>query len=367
MGIKEQLPSTEKSGWPWTDETDPSVYASQKAWPKISIVTPSYNQGKYIEETIRSLLLQNYPNLEYIVIDGGSNDNTLEILRKYDRWIHHWVSEPDNGQSDAINKGLKVASGEIFNWINSDDYLAPNALFEIGSNFKENSLAICGFCSMFDAESLEESDNYQMLIHSTLEETLVFRHMNQPATFLNLAKVKEVGGINEHLNYVMDFELWVKLLLLEGQDKIVKVDAILSNFRLHSASESMNDQRQFRQEEYAIYISIAEQIITASNIIDHLKTLTQVSILNQRWSLSNYLLPGRFELELKRRFYPILISNYYRQHDYQNCKVLFKEQTRTFGWEIRFGFFIDYFKFSLLPVTVIAFLRRLNQQLSLCI
>src|SRR5213592_2149932 len=119
-----------KSGWPWTVEspqltdTRPDGYP----WPRISIVTPSYNQGQFIEETIRSVLLQGYPNLEYIVIDGGSTDESIAILRKYEKWIAHWVSERDKGQSEAINKGFAQATGEIFAWLNSDDVYERGAI-----------------------------------------------------------------------------------------------------------------------------------------------------------------------------------------------------------------------------------------------
>ena len=93
------------------------------SYPKISIVTPSFNQGQYIEQTILSVIGQDYPNLEYIIIDGGSSDNTVEIIKKYADKIIYWISDPDNGQSDALNKGLAKCTGEIFNWINSEDYL----------------------------------------------------------------------------------------------------------------------------------------------------------------------------------------------------------------------------------------------------
>src|SRR5205085_6663873 len=111
-----------KTGWPWTEESIrlPNTMLDGSAWPKISIVTPSYNQGQFIEETIRSVLLQGYSNLEYIIMDGGSTDNTLSILRKYEHAIDFWTSERDKGQAAAINKGFAVASGEILAWLNSD-------------------------------------------------------------------------------------------------------------------------------------------------------------------------------------------------------------------------------------------------------
>ena len=103
------------------------------SWPRISVVTPSFNQGQFIEETIRSILLQGYPNLEYFIMDGGSTDGSVEIIKKYSPWLSYWVSEPDSGQSDAINRGLKRASGEFATWINSDDLLSKNALVEHAS------------------------------------------------------------------------------------------------------------------------------------------------------------------------------------------------------------------------------------------
>src|SRR5262245_16909311 len=130
-------PPVGKIGWPWTIETLklPSVSSDGLPWPSISIVTPSYNQGQFIEETIRSVLLQGYPNLEYIIIDGGSKDQTVDIIHKYEPWLTYWVSRKDRGQAHAINDGLRRASGTIFNWINSDDVLAPNALATIALLF----------------------------------------------------------------------------------------------------------------------------------------------------------------------------------------------------------------------------------------
>jgi glycosyltransferase involved in cell wall biosynthesis len=118
-----------KTGWPWTEESLklPNFMPDGSLWPQISIVTPSYNQGEFLEETIRSVLLQNYPNLEYIIIDGGSSDNSLEIIKKYEKWISYWVSEKDGGQAHALNKGFHKAKGLIVGWQNSDDYYGKDA------------------------------------------------------------------------------------------------------------------------------------------------------------------------------------------------------------------------------------------------
>src|ERR1700692_4825128 len=121
-GIAElPLPPIGRAGWPWTENcTLPDHNQEYASWPRISIVTPSYNQGQFLEETIRSVLLQGYPNLEYFVIDGGSEDRSVEIIKQYQPWITYWVSERDRGQTDAINKGLGLSRGDIFNWLNSD-------------------------------------------------------------------------------------------------------------------------------------------------------------------------------------------------------------------------------------------------------
>jgi glycosyltransferase involved in cell wall biosynthesis len=126
-----------KTGWPWTEETAPlpATAPGGKSWPRISIVTPNYNYGAYLEAAIRSVILQGYPNLEYFVIDGGSSDRSVEILRKYEPWLTYWESERDRGQTHAINKGLARCTGEVVNWLCSDDMLMPGALEAIGRCF----------------------------------------------------------------------------------------------------------------------------------------------------------------------------------------------------------------------------------------
>jgi glycosyltransferase involved in cell wall biosynthesis len=175
-------------------------------YPKISIVTPSYNQGKYLEETILSVIKQNYPNLEYIIIDGGSTDNSVEIIKKYEKYLTYWVSEKDNGQSDAINKGLKRCTGEIFNWLNSDDYLEPNALFKIAEAYKKNpqKKVFCfGMYHFVDGEKklFEKQNNPENELQCYCNPI-----MQQPSMYYSMDAIKLLGPINLYLHYSMDYE-----------------------------------------------------------------------------------------------------------------------------------------------------------------
>src|SRR5690242_18490340 len=122
-------PPVGKTGWPWVIDSERPQAATETAWPRWTVVIPSYNQGRYIEEAIRSVLMQGYPDLELIVMDGGSTDETLEVIRKYEPWIAHWESCRDRGQTHAINKGFQRATGEVLSFLNSDDVLLPGAGF----------------------------------------------------------------------------------------------------------------------------------------------------------------------------------------------------------------------------------------------
>ncbi|MFY8004691.1 MAG: glycosyltransferase family 2 protein, partial [Chitinophagaceae bacterium] len=211
-------------------------------YPKISIVTPSFNQGKYIEQTILSVINQGYPNLEYIIIDGGSTDETISIVKKYEQYITYWVSEPDKGQSDAINKGLAKCTGEIFNWLNSDDWYPEGTLLAVAEAF--NSRPGVRFVSGYE-NHIEEGKPTVLhkgtYLKNTLPETIELCEMAQPSTFVKLADIKKVGGVSNELHYIMDGELWVKLLLQFGQEGFLKLERILVNFRLHAQSKTVSN------------------------------------------------------------------------------------------------------------------------------
>lgn len=233
-------PPVEKTGWPWTEQDDSlsETRSSSEPRPKISIVTPSYNQGQFIEETLRSVLLQRYPNLEYIVIDGGSTDETIDVIEKYAPWIDHWVSAPDEGQSHAINKGLARSSGEIWNWINSDDLLEPGALWSIAQNFGDHDVLI-GRARHFEedqegASRIKEADVDAFAPEPLLRASCQF---SQEAVWLKMDHVKELGGVDESFHYSMDRELYVRYTY--HYPDVTGIENILGRFRAHDASKSI--------------------------------------------------------------------------------------------------------------------------------
>ena len=225
----------------------------RKSYPKISIVTPSLNQGKFLEQTIVSVLDQNYPNLEYIVIDGGSTDGSVEIIKKYSDHITYWISEPDKGQSDAINKGLDKANGEIFNWINSDDFYEPGALWEVARAFeKGDTQVVCGYNRLVDENGKKPGKN-RLQLGNEIEHSLFFTSFRQAPTFFTTDRIKALGGVNGNFHFNMDYELFVRYLLRYGQSEFEFTDKILVNFRLHENSKTVQKQDLFTQERIKIF------------------------------------------------------------------------------------------------------------------
>jgi glycosyltransferase involved in cell wall biosynthesis len=233
--------------------------------PKISIVTPSYNQGAFIEETIRSVLDQNYPNLEYIVMDGGSTDGTLEILHKYDGRIR-WSSEKDHGQTDAINKGMGMASGEIRAYLNSDDLYQPGALLKVGQFFRDHPEAmwLSGRCQTIDAVGKEIRRPFTAYKHFWLglhsyHVLLVLNYVAQPATFWRRAAAERIGPLNETLFYTMDYEYWLRL---GAHYPLHALPEPVARFRVHTTSKSGNTVHLQFDEELAVAGQFGQGLVT---------------------------------------------------------------------------------------------------------
>jgi len=238
-------PPTGKRRWPWTDEMSTSSDAMEhgKPWPRITVVTPSYNQGEFIEETIRSVLLQGYPNLEYIVMDGGSTDESIAIVRKYEPWLAHWESVRDRGQSHAINKGLALATGPIFNWINSDDLLTPNALLQVALAFEQDGDSVAGNIIYFGLGEDREYPNANLTPLGLMQNSI---SLQQPSLWLKTDYVVACGGINERFQYAFDWDLTIRYLNLFP--KVTYISSVLSKFRLHEDSKTVSHQDKFSEE-----------------------------------------------------------------------------------------------------------------------
>jgi glycosyltransferase involved in cell wall biosynthesis len=248
-------PPSGKSGWPWTEESPqlPDKMPHGEPWPKMSIVTPSFNQGQYLEETIRSVLLQGYPDLEYIIIDGGSTDNSVEILKKYSQWLSFWVSEPDHGQSHAINKGFRKATGTILSYINSDDLYEPGAFTEIATAFRENPQLdlVAGVCTIFNAQGTTRvfqphwPDDLSQYVRTTFSSTF-----GQPASFWTKDIYQRVDGFDESLSFCFDREFFLKIGLNGGKSKMFLKD--IARFREHALSKSLSQSVRFYEESIVI-------------------------------------------------------------------------------------------------------------------
>lgn len=209
IGLLKIIPSAcaKKKGWPWTEETDPLIYGCKNNWPKLTIVTPSYNQGEFFEETIRSVLLQNYPNLEYIIIDGGSTDNSKQILEKYSPWVSYWQSKKDKGQGNAINLGFSLASGDYYAWINSDDCYLKDVFHLIITTFiSSRTTFVYGYAYEFN--TIEK--NFSLVkVPPLLDYFIKIPTLAQPSTFWSANIHKPIW---EELHCALDYELWLRLV-----------------------------------------------------------------------------------------------------------------------------------------------------------
>ena len=240
------LPTGEDLKWPWT-ELEPQ-WTSDRSWPRISVITPSFNQSRFIEQTIRSVIMQAYPNVEYIIVDGGSTDGTVEIIKKYDRYLAHWESEPDRGQSHAINKGLARATGEILCWLNSDDYYLPDTLKTVAESLSDRTgnLALVGHCiQVYDdgRPPLEGKGKYE-----GLDRLLRFwkgYQMHQPSIFWRREVFDRVGYLDESLHMTMDFDYWVRIA---QHFDFTNLDRPLSYSTYHEAAKTGDNFARYNKE-----------------------------------------------------------------------------------------------------------------------
>jgi len=241
-------PPRGKTGWPWTEERlqPPTEALNSRLWPRISIVTPSYNQADFIEKTIRSVLLQGYPNLEYIVIDGASSDGSQNIISKYESWLDYWVSEPDKGQAHAINKGASIAGGKIFGWLNSDDFFMPGALHVVAELYRKHQEAVAwvGGCYRIKPNGQILSRVIpRNLDRDSLADWYWQGFFFQPSCFFVARAWEELGYLDESLYIAFDYDWWLRLMTLGPFTSTTKMLSVATIHRDAKTQARINKMR----------------------------------------------------------------------------------------------------------------------------
>jgi glycosyltransferase involved in cell wall biosynthesis len=273
-----------KSSWPWTVETKPlpSARPDGSPWPRISIVTPSYNQGQFVEETIRSVLLQGYPDLEYIIIDGGSTDQSVEIIKKYQPWLTYWVSEKDRGQAHAINKGFSRAAGKIGAYLNSDDFYLPGAL-----PYSAKSFSRVGWDLLIGRSDVRYFPSWRYLrrswwLHRVRVLPLPFLAgyglygISQESTFWNLQKLGSTG-FDENLHFCLDADWYLRVA---RGSTIALSSRRIGHSRSHENSKTATLQSLFISESRDIGLKNKHQKIDHYMCVKIYRTYNKQLVVN---------------------------------------------------------------------------------------
>ncbi len=263
------------TGWPWSQDVEVSDEFDVDL-PPITIVTPSYNQGRFIEATIRSVLLQGYPRLQYIIMDGGSTDETVAVIHKYADWIDLWVSEPDGGQSNAINKGFVQATGDVINWLNSDDILRPGALFQVAraANLHPDAGVWTGSCQLIDevgepiriVKSRVNTASSFAFWGNPFDDEDARGWIPQPSCFYRRTLFNEVDGVREDLRYTMDVELWLKMA---GRARFHVMPEVLSSLRWHDDTITLEDYPARMVEHVGIAWDHGDRAAAREKIVEY--------------------------------------------------------------------------------------------------
>jgi len=234
--------------------------------PLVSIITPSYNQAQFLEQTIQSVLNQDYPRIEYIICDGGSTDGSVDIIRRYEEKLSYWVSEKDDGQSHAINKGLQRASGDFIGWINSDDYFLPNCVSSIVSAFAQNPHAgmIYGNIEVINETGQKVSD-VPFKPWSFADQLTQNMIIMQPGSFWKRSVMNSIGWLRTDLHYAMDFEYWIRI---GRKCDIVGLNQILARFRVSNVNKGSTQSGGWPQEFLKILDDFYEDVSLPYHIVN---------------------------------------------------------------------------------------------------
>ena len=283
--LNELPPPPGKTGWPWTEESPqlPDTVPDGRPWPRVSIVTPSYNQAQFIEETIRSVLLQGYPNLEYIVIDGGSTDGSVDIIRRYEHWLAYWVSELDRGQSHAINKGWARARGDILAWLNSDDFYQPGAVQaavrylldhpDVSMVYSDNFR-----CDVFGRPlGVYRSGPFDLRIALSGKGV----HISQPTTFIRREILERIGPVEESLHLAMDADLFFRIASVGKLGYIP--NRVLATGRIHQSAKTWALALRYANEA----IEVKQRLFAQPGLPQEIAQLADVAYAQAHFSRSH--------------------------------------------------------------------------------
>lgn len=251
---------------------------------QISIIIPSFNQAQYLEQTILSIINQNIENIEIIVMDGGSTDGSVDIIKKYSDKLAYWVSEPDRGQSHAINKGFARAKGDIIAWLNSDDLYLPNTLSTVLERFKSNPDVDLIYGDVINFDETEKEQYYKVAEFEPYD-FLSRVSIHQPAVFWRKHVFEKIGFLDETLHYVMDYDYWMRIFF---RFNTLKIDKPLAKFRVHSASKTSSNPPKMYLEWRKVLSRFFQSVADAQE----LKIFETLKILDN---------PNNISFEIKNR------------------------------------------------------------------
>jgi glycosyltransferase involved in cell wall biosynthesis len=215
----------------------------------VSIITPSFNQASYLEQTIQSVLNQDYADIEYIVIDGDSTDGSVDIIKKYASHLAYWVSEKDSGQAEAINKGMARAKGEIVAWLNSDDYYLSGTVRAAVAALEQNPDVVLVYADMLAVNEHGQTFNNLRYRQLTLKDLFCFQIIGQPAVFLRRAAFENSGGLDPSFHFLLDHHLWIRIA---AQERILHVPQTWAAARYHAAAKNRAQTAAFGREAFCI-------------------------------------------------------------------------------------------------------------------
>ncbi|MFN2214379.1 MAG: glycosyltransferase family 2 protein [Anaerolineales bacterium] len=255
--------------------------------PLVSVITPSYNQAQYLEDSIESVFAQDYPSLEYLIADGGSTDGSIEIIRKYESQLAWWVSEADEGQAAAINKGMAQAQGEIVAWLNSDDLYLPGAIKEAVRAFQENPRVkmVFGNAITIDAQGVPLKE--LVFPDWELEDLIGFRIICQPAVFMRREVYRQVSGLDPRYHFMLDHHLWIRIA---STGSILHRDSFWAAARHHEAAKNVSQAPAFGRETLEVLDWMQQQEDLSTIIKEHKrKVMAGAYRLNGRYLLDGGL------------------------------------------------------------------------------